>query len=36
MNYSFDSCYEEFTAGQAERMQSQFLHWRDKGKYPRA
>ncbi len=36
MNYSFDPCYREFTAGQAERMQSQFLFWRDKGKYPRA
>jgi hypothetical protein len=28
MDYSFDSCYEEFTAGQAVRMQKQFLHWR--------
>ncbi len=33
MDYSFDSCYEEFTAGQTERMQSQYLFWRDKGKY---
>lgn len=36
MNYSFDQCYEEFTVGQAERMQEQFLFWRDKGRYPRA
>ena len=28
MDYSFDSCYEEFTADQSERMQKQFLHWR--------
>ncbi len=28
MDYSFDSCYEEFTADQAERMQKQYLHWR--------
>ena len=36
MDYSFDSCYEEFTAGQTERMQTQYLFWRDKGKYPKA
>jgi Pregnancy-associated plasma protein-A len=36
MNYTFDQCYREFTAGQATRMQSQFLHWRDKAKYPKA
>ncbi|MBA3348520.1 MAG: zinc metalloprotease [Actinobacteria bacterium] len=36
MNYSYDQCYSEFTAGQAARMQSQFLHWRDKAKYARA
>lgn len=36
MTYSFDQCYREFTAGQAARMQSQFLYWRDKGKYPKA
>jgi hypothetical protein len=36
MNYSFDPCYREFTAGQAVRMQAQFVHWRDKGTYPRA
>jgi hypothetical protein len=28
MDYSFDSCYEEFTAGQTARMQKQYLHWR--------
>jgi hypothetical protein len=28
MDYSFDSCYEEFTAGQSDRMQKQWLHWR--------
>jgi hypothetical protein len=28
MDYSFDSCYEEFTADQAVRMQKQYLHWR--------
>ena len=28
MDYSFDSCYEEFTADQGERMQKQYLHWR--------
>ena len=28
MDYSFDSCYTEFTAGQATREQQQWLHWR--------
>jgi hypothetical protein len=28
MDYSFDSCYEEFTADQSSRMQKQYLHWR--------
>jgi Pregnancy-associated plasma protein-A len=28
MDYSFDSCYEEFTNGQTGRMQRQWLHWR--------
>ena len=28
MDYSFDSCYEEFTNDQAGRMQQQWLHWR--------
>jgi hypothetical protein len=28
MDYSFDTCYTEFTPGQAARMQDAFLHWR--------
>jgi hypothetical protein len=28
MDYSFDSCYEEFTPDQVGRMQQQWLHWR--------
>jgi Pregnancy-associated plasma protein-A len=28
MDYSIDDCYTEFTAGQAERMQKQFSHYR--------
>jgi hypothetical protein len=28
MDYSYDSCYTQFTRGQAERMQKQFAHWR--------
>ena len=28
MDHSFDSCYFEFTAGQAERMQDQYLFFR--------
>jgi hypothetical protein len=30
MDYSFDSCYEEFTPDQTARMQAQYLHWRVK------
>jgi hypothetical protein len=30
MDYSFDSCYEEFTPDQVGRMQQQWLHWRSK------
>jgi pregnancy-associated plasma protein-A len=28
MDYSFDSCYDQFTAGQAARMQAAWLEWR--------
>jgi Pregnancy-associated plasma protein-A len=28
MDYSYDTCYTEFTAGQAERMQDAWLFWR--------
>jgi hypothetical protein len=28
MDYSFDSCYDQFTAGQTERMQDAWLHFR--------
>jgi hypothetical protein len=35
MDYSYDSCYDQFTAGQRERMQASYLFWRDRGKYPR-
>ena len=28
MDYSDDACYTQFTAGQTERMQKQFAHWR--------
>jgi hypothetical protein len=31
MDYSFDSCYNQFTAGQAMRMQDQWLHFRADG-----
>jgi hypothetical protein len=33
MDYSFDTCYNQFTAGQAARMQEQWLHWRVKHGY---
>lgn len=33
MDYSHDSCYEEFTAGQSDRAQKQWLHWRVKHGY---
>ena len=33
MDYSFDKCYSEFTAGQATREQQQWLHWRVKHGY---
>jgi Pregnancy-associated plasma protein-A len=29
MDYSYDSCYSEFTPGQASRMQDQYLFFRD-------
>jgi Pregnancy-associated plasma protein-A len=32
MDYSYDSCYTEFTKGQASRMQAQFVHFRT-GRY---
>ena len=28
MDYSYDRCYNQFTPGQAERMQAQFIHFR--------
>jgi hypothetical protein len=28
MDYSYDSCYIQFTQGQADRAQKQFAHWR--------
>jgi hypothetical protein len=28
MDYSYDSCYDQFTAGQADRMGKQYMHWR--------
>jgi hypothetical protein len=31
MDYSFDSCYSEFTAGQSQRMQDQWLYFRADG-----
>lgn len=31
MDYSFDSCYDQFTAGQAARMQDQWSYFRANG-----
>jgi len=31
MDYSYDSCYDEFTSGQAARMQDQWLYFRANG-----
>jgi hypothetical protein len=31
MDYSFDSCYDQFAAGQAARMQDQWLYYRAHG-----
>ena len=31
MDYSFDSCYDQFTAGQTARMQDQWLYFRANG-----
>ena len=33
MDYSDDPCYNQFTAGQSERAQAQYLHWRVKVGY---
>jgi hypothetical protein len=33
MDYSWDSCYSEFTPDQATRMQQQYLFWRVKHGY---
>jgi hypothetical protein len=33
MDYSYDTCYTQFTRGQATRMQQQYLHWRVKHGY---
>ena len=33
MDYSWDTCYTEFTPGQSVRMQQQYLHWRVKHGY---
>jgi hypothetical protein len=31
MDYSFDSCYDQFTAGQAKRMVDQWSYFRAAG-----
>ena len=31
MDYSYDTCYTEFTAGQADRMHDQWLYFRADG-----
>jgi hypothetical protein len=31
MDYSFDSCYDQFTAGQADRMHDQWAYFRADG-----
>jgi hypothetical protein len=31
MDYSFDSCYNQFTAGQADRMHNQWSYFRASG-----
>jgi hypothetical protein len=28
MDYSHDACYTEFTVGQSDRMDAQYVHWR--------
>ena len=32
MDYSYDACYNQFTPGQAARMQAQYIHFRT-GRY---